>query len=73
MQKLAVCLRKLRKQKHYRIFLSKGRNPHMQRYTCTYFAISEQCYHLTSTDAEAVDVRSVDAPAVSQEEADART
>ena len=37
-----------------------------------YFAISEQCYHLTSTDAETVEVRTVDALATSQEEADTR-
>ena len=36
------------------------------------FAKSEQCYHLTSTDAEAVAVRLVDALATSQEEAGAR-
>ena len=33
---------------------------------------SEQCYYLTSTDAEAVAVGSVDALATSQEEAGAR-
>ena len=37
-----------------------------------YFAISEQCYHLTSTDAETVEVSTVDALATSQEEADTR-
>ena len=37
-----------------------------------YFAISEQCYHLSSIDAETVDVNTVDALATSQEEADAR-
>ena len=34
-----------------------------------YFAISEECYHLTSTDAETVEVNTVDALATSQEEA----
>ena len=37
-----------------------------------YFAISEQCYHLSSIDAETVDVNTVDALATSQEEADTR-
>ena len=37
-----------------------------------YFAISEQRYHLTSTDSGAVDVRSVNALVISQEEADSR-
>ena len=38
-----------------------------------YFEKSEQCYHLTSTDAEAVAVTSVDVLAPSHEETDART
>ena len=50
--------------------LTNGKNPHMQR--CTYFAKSEQCYRLKSTDADAVEVGSVDGLNTSQEEADAR-
>ncbi|MES9950704.1 MAG: hypothetical protein ABW118_17235 [Candidatus Thiodiazotropha sp.] len=42
----------------------KGRN--------LYFAMGNECYHLTSTDGNAVEVRSVDALATSQEEADTR-
>ena len=37
-----------------------------------YFEISDQCFHLTSTDAEVVDIRSMDAFAFSQEETDFR-
>ena len=37
-----------------------------------YFAISDKCYQLTSIDGKAVEVRSVDALATSQEEADTR-
>ena len=37
-----------------------------------YFAISEQCYHLSNIDAETVHVNTVDALATSQEEADTR-
>ena len=40
---------------------------HMKRYTGDiYFAISEQLFHLSIMDAEAVDVRSVDAIATSR-------